>query len=299
MTIEEIFRSAGAQGWLCVQSAESPAEVAIDADAPVVAASVIKVLIAIAAESAFDRGDLDPTGLVTLAAADRTPGPVGFSLFEDDVSVSGRDLVSMMLTISDNMAADTLLRMVGLDRVNRLAGDLGLSGTEVVSDLATMITSAARGAGFLDWAAMAAWTGSEHPVDEREQVQARVAAASALDPTCATRTTARDMCHLLRLIWEDRAGPAPACERVRLHLSRQLTRHRLAAAFPTPARVAAKSGGLFGIVRNEVGVIEQPSGQRFYAAVFTRTDPQADEASVNSAIAAAAAASVRKCSTSR
>lgn len=302
MRIEEIFRRADTQGWLCVQkadpsaSSETPGEVTIEADEPVVAASVIKVLIAIAAESAFARGDLDPTGLVTLAAAERTPGPVGFSLFEDDVSVSGRDLVSTMLTISDNAAADALLGMVGRERCNELAIELGLGGTEIVSDLGAMINSVTRVAGFIDWAAMTHWSESEQSEDERERVRRRVAAATALDPTRATRTTARDMCRLLRLIWEDRAGPAPACGRVRVHLSRQLTRNRLAAAFPSPARVAAKSGGLFGVVRNEIGVIDQPGGQRFYAAVFTRADPQADEARVNAAIGAAAAEGVLRCS---
>lgn len=39
------------------------------------------------------------------------------------------------------------------------------------------------------------------------------------------------------------------------------TRHRLAAAFPRPARVAAKGGSLVGVVRNEIGVIEYPNGR--------------------------------------
>jgi beta-lactamase class A len=118
-----------------------------------------------------------------------------------------------------------------------------------------------------------------------------VRAAAALDPSRATRTTARDMCRLLRMIWDDQAGPSVACARVRMHMARQLTRHRLAAAFPS-CRVAAKSGGVLGVVRNEVGVIEQPDGQRFYVAVFTQSDPGANEGNVNTAIGRAAAAAV-------
>ena len=294
--ITDIFRRAAVQGSLCVQAAESSAEVALDADEPVVAASVIKVLIAVAAESAFARGDLDPSTRVLLKAAGRTPGPAGFSLYDDDVSVSGRDLVSAMLTISDNVAADALLGLVGRQRCNEVAIQLGLGGTEIVSDLATMINFLADAAGFADWAAMTRWSGSDQPEDARDRVRAAVAGCAALDPARATRTTAHDMCRLLRLIWEDRAGPASACARVRSHLSRQLTRNRLAAGFPAPARVAAKSGGLLGVVRNEVGVIEQPDGRVFYASVFTRAESNATEAAVNAAIGAAAAEGVRRCS---
>jgi beta-lactamase class A len=39
-------------------------------------------------------------------------------------------------------------------------------------------------------------------------------------------------------------------------VGQQLTKHRLAAGFPPPARVHAKSGSLVGVVRNEIGVIE-------------------------------------------
>jgi len=75
-------------------------------------------------------------------------------------------------------------------------------------------------------------------------------------------------------------------------MARQLTRHRLASAFPPPARVAAKSGGLLGVVRNKIGVIDQPDGQRFYAAVFTRSDSEGGETRVNAAIGAAAVSAV-------
>ena len=291
--VEDVFAQADCRGWLCVQSADPVREVEVRADDPVVAASVIKVLIAVAAEAAFARGDLDPERRLTLSAAGRTPGPVGFSLFCDDVTVSGRDLVSAMLTISDNVAADALLGLVGLHRTNELAHDLGLTGTVIVSDLATMIDSVARAAGFADWAAMTRWSESHPTPAARERVDAGIRGAAALDPTRATRTTAQDMCRLLRLIWEDRAGPAEACGRVRGHLGRQLTRNRLAAGFPPSARVAAKSGGLLGIVRNEIGVIEDPAGRRHYAAVFTRSAGAAGgDAEVNAAIGRAAAVAV-------
>jgi beta-lactamase class A len=101
------------------------------------------------------------------------------------------------------------------------------------------------------------------------------------------------MATLLRLIWSDGAGPAPACQRVRQLMSRQLTRHRLAAAFAPPIRVAAKSGSLVGIVRNEIGVVEYPDRRGYAVAVFTQVrEPWHPDATVNTVIGTTAAAAI-------
>jgi beta-lactamase class A len=76
-------------------------------------------------------------------------------------------------------------------------------------------------------------------------------------------------------------------------MASQLTRQRLAAAFASPARVAAKSGGLLGVYRHEVGVIAYPDGRWYTAAVFTQaTDASRGEVAVNAAIGRAAAQAV-------
>ncbi len=51
------------------------------------------------------------------------------SLWQDDAEVSARDLVVASLTISDNAATDTLLDLVGVERVNAFTRRLGLNGT--------------------------------------------------------------------------------------------------------------------------------------------------------------------------
>ena len=114
---------------LCVQSLDGHAEVDLRADVPVVPASVVKVQVALEAETWFADGRLDAGEPVRLSAANRTFGPTGISLFDDDAVVSWRDLVVLMLTISDNHATDTLLRRVGVDAVNATAARLGLAST--------------------------------------------------------------------------------------------------------------------------------------------------------------------------
>jgi beta-lactamase class A len=291
--VEDLFEQAGCTGQLCVQSLDGTQELAVDADRPAVSASVVKVPVALEAEKQFAEGRLDPRERVTLAAADRAPGPTGFSLFQDDVGVSLRDLTVAMLTISDNAATDALLGRIGIDAVNAACVRLGLAGTVVAADLRTIVNSIGRDAGFRDWDTMVAWAAQPHAKDDEDQMSRRVAAASALIPARTTRTTPRDMATLLRLIWSGQAGPQRACQRVRQIMHRQLTRHRLAAAFPPPARVAAKSGSLVGVVRNEIGVVEYPDGRGYAAAVFTQAHrPWRGDAAINAAIGAAAAAAV-------
>src|SRR5262249_49175471 len=151
----------------------------------------------------------------------RTAGPTGFSLFEDDVEASVRDLVSAMLTISDNHATDALLNRVGIDAVNHRMRNLGLFDTMIVADLRTTVESIPQDAGFDSWAQMSAWSAADPSAAEVAAATQRVREARALDPARANRTTARDMVRLLQLIWTDQAGPAAACARVRLHMSRQ------------------------------------------------------------------------------
>lgn len=289
--IGTLFEQAGCTGTLCVRSLDDGAEVVLRADEPVVPSSVVKVQVALEAESRFADGRLDPREHVRLGDAERTFGPVGTSLFDDEAVISLRDLVVLMLTISDNPATDALLRRVGVDAVNATAARLGLGRTVVEWDLKTMLDSVGQDVGHADWEDFFHWSAGAS-ADEAARADERVLASRALDPARGTRTTARDMVDLLQLIWTDQAGPAAACARVRTVMGRQLTRHRIASGFRRPVRVAAKSGSLLGVVRNEIGVVSYPDGRRYAAAVFTRSPLGSDDAGINRAIGAAAARAV-------
>ena len=289
--IRAVFRQAGCAGTLYVQSLDGDADIGLAADEPVTPASVVKVQIALEVETWFADRRLDPAEPVTLSASGRTFGPTGVSLFDDDAVVSWRDLVVLMLTISDNHATDTLLRRVGVGAVNATAARLGLASTVIESDVRTMLDSVGQDLGCASWADLLAWeTGAS--AEESADADQRLLAACALDPARGTRTTARDMVCLLRLIWTGQAGPATACNRVKALMTRQLTRHRIASAFRPPVKVAAKSGSLLGIVRNEIGVISYPDGRQYAAAVFTRSPPGSDDAAISHAIGAATAQAV-------
>jgi beta-lactamase class A len=292
--IDEVFARAGCRGWLSAQEVDGPGEVALGGDEPVVAASVAKVPVALEFFRQVEAGRLVATERVRLRPGELTPGPVGFPTFADEVEVSLRDLARMMLVISDNAATDILLDRMGVPAVNTRVAALGLTDTVVVGTLRELVASIGRDLGFAGWSELQ--EAADDPRASPEYVadlRRRLVTASAFDPRRTTRTTARDMCALLGLIWRDEAGPPRACARVRELMAAQVTRHRLASGFPAGVKVSAKSGSLLGIVRNEVGVVQYPDGARYAVAVFTRADePFRNDSEINAAIGTAAAQAV-------
>ena len=130
--------------------------------------------------------------------------------------------------------------------------------------------------------------------DQVAALRQRLPGVSAMDPARTNATTAREMATLMSRVWRDDAGPSAACADLRSVMATQLTRHRIAAGFPFDVTVAANSGGLLGIVRNEIGVVSYPDGGRYALAAFTRAEqPYDNDHGINEAIAAACAEAVR------
>ncbi|MGK5450168.1 serine hydrolase [Streptomyces radiopugnans] len=260
--VEREFGALGARVRLHARCVDCGRQTGTGADEPVVLASVVKVplVLEFARQAAY--GQLDPAERVLVRQADRLGG-TGTAGCRDDVEMSLRDLAFLALSVSDNTAADVLFRRVGTDTVALLARELGLEGTRIAGSPRDLLESVLAEVGAADPAAFAA----VYPTLSPE----RIRSLPTSDPRRTNSGTARDMTRLLALIWTDRAGPPRACAEVRDLMARQVSWHRLAAAFPEEVAVAAKSGTLPG-VRNEIGVVSPPGGGRYAVAVFTETE---------------------------
>ena len=294
MPVADLFEELDVTGMAYAAPIDGGAGVGLAEHDLATPASVMKIQVALTVENGIADGSITGTDLRTLPADRRTPGPVGVSLLRDDVRMSVRDLVSMMLTISDNVATDELISVAGLDRINRTTESLGMRQTRVAADLRTMLDDMAEEAGFGDYPTMIRHEPDRDGPPSDQEVRVRLATTAALDPERGTRTTAFETVSLLRAIWRDEAGPKAASAAVRRHLGQQLTRHRIASGFGSDVSVAAKSGGLMGVVRNEAGVVAFPDGKAYAVAVFTRRDPRShvDLAAIDPGIGAVARALV-------
>ena len=269
--IDELFNTAGCTGAIHVSRLSDGAEFALRADDVWLAASVIKVAIGLEFYAQVGDGRLDPTRMVLLNPDLRTPGPTGVSAADDPVTMSLRDLCAAMLAVSDNAATDAVLDVVGTAAVNNRLAGLGCTSTVLVESIADSIDALAVDLGFADYATLLRAQAGELGLQAKQAStdQERIRAARVLDPAQATRTTARDMTNLLRAVWQGEAASETACASLRRAMAAQVTR-RLAPAVPEGGHLAAKSGSLFGRVRNEIGVITTPGDDCYALAVLTR-----------------------------
>ncbi|MCZ9351729.1 class A beta-lactamase-related serine hydrolase [Streptomyces mutabilis] len=251
------FADAGVTGWLHAVDIDSGAQVEAGADQPVCTASVHKVCVLVTLHELAAAGEIDLTEQVECPPAGRTLGPTGLAAMLDPVRLSLRDAALLMMSVSDNTAADLLLRRVGLDAVNRTTARLGLTRTRAVYGFAEMLGTMREDAGP---------TGARALTDPHVITRLR-----ALDPARTNRSTPRDMTRLLSALWRDEACPSEYSAAMRRVMGLQVWPHRLASGFPfDDVHVAGKTGTL-PTLRNEVGVVEYPDGGRYAVAVFTRT----------------------------
>lgn len=273
--IRAAFDAAKVDGFLHAIDVDDGRELTYQGDQLVVLASVFKVPLLVEFERQVASGEIDPTARARVPASFRVPGPTGLSCMLDDVDLSWRDLVQIMIAVSDNTATDFLGEKLGLDNVNATLRTLGLSKTAIIGDCRDILRTFAEDIG-------GSWP--PRPGDRDRAIKAGAEALRtnrALRPETSVRSTPEEMARLLTLIWRDEAGPKEACAEMRRVLLTQVWRDRLRSGFDGDEQIGGKTGTLFGI-RNEIGVVDVPNRGRVAVAVFTRslqprwTDPAAD-----------------------
>lgn len=111
-------------------------EIAIDSDKVFETFSVIKLAIAAEVMHQIEQGKFSLSGRIPLTAAnERLPSGVLYAL-DPGLTPTVKDLLTLMIIISDNEATDVLADKVGRDKVTAYAHSLGLTNTSIeFSDL--------------------------------------------------------------------------------------------------------------------------------------------------------------------
>ncbi|BBZ29391.1 serine hydrolase [Mycolicibacterium madagascariense] len=261
--IAAVFADAGATGWLHAVAVDgsSTGEVNVDGDRPVALASVYKLPLLVAMMRMVDGGRLDLTERVTLRPTDRTAGPSGISALLDDVTMSWRDLAAMMMSVSDNAAADAILQRVGVDEVADALSALGLTRSRILGGTADAYRLLHVDTGTTNLAAaLDALADADRPPDPR-----------AYDPLQSSSATAREMTTLLRTIWTDVAASPASCATIRRLMSLQVRSNRIASGFAFAGVSVAGKTGTMGALRHDVGVVRFDGERPYAVAVFTQS----------------------------
>ena len=98
---------------------------------PVVAASVIKIPIMMEAFRQFENGELNPRQTYQIKAEDKMPSCGALNRMHDGLEVTMRDLVELMIVLSDNTATNILIDILGIARVNATLEAEGLKVTRL------------------------------------------------------------------------------------------------------------------------------------------------------------------------
>jgi beta-lactamase class A len=127
-------RSVNATWGIYVKSLETGEEVAIDADRQMETMSTIKIPLMIEAFEQIKAGKFKLTDKYTFVEADSEPGTGTIQRLDYGAVMTVKDLITMMIIVSDNTATEVLYRMVGgPEVVNARMQALGLKTTRAMN----------------------------------------------------------------------------------------------------------------------------------------------------------------------
>jgi beta-lactamase class A len=133
-SIERTTKSVNATWGIYVKSLQTGEEIAIDADRQMETMSTIKIPLMIEVFAQIRAGKFNLTDKYTFVQADSQPGTGTIQRLDPGAVMTVKDLITMMIIVSDNTATEVLYRMVGgPDAVNTRMQALGLPKTRAMN----------------------------------------------------------------------------------------------------------------------------------------------------------------------
>lgn len=223
-------------------------------------ASVYKIPVMVEVYRQADEGRFKMTDRIALNDRQRIIGSGVLQKLDAGLAPTIRDLVMLMIIISDNMATHVLTELVGAVNVTATMRRLGLADIHVVLSMPQLF---AHGFGLPpepapDYAAMQAAT-KRQAADYDSLLFART-------PTNTT-SSAADMAALSAMVYRNEAGTAASCADMMTILRAQQSRERVPRFLPNGA--VANKTGTFGGVRNDAGVILRSETDAISFGLFT------------------------------
>ena len=212
-----------------VRSFEGETLFEVNADSVFPAASTIKVPLLIRALQRVQAGELHLEQRIQLRASDRVTGSGILRDLEEGLALTLRDVLTLMIIVSDNTATNMVIDQLGIGDVNAFLERHGWTSTHLVGRL-------------------------QVPTDP---------ALPSSNPTRRNHTSADDMVDMLRRLVTGELLSAEWTDVAINILSRQHYTDLLGRHLPRDEqgemvyRLASKSGALMG-VRHDVGVVWTP-----------------------------------------
>jgi beta-lactamase class A len=241
-SIERTTRSVNATWGIYVKSLDTGEEVAIDADRPMEKMSTIKIPLMIECLEQIKAGKFKLTDKYTFASADSQPGTGTIQRLDPGAIMTVKDLITMMIIVSDNTATEVLYRMVGgPDAVNARMQALGLQKTRAMN-------------------VPSKWFPALRSAPTTEQFYRDGKNPFGL-------STPREMGRLLEMMERGTLVDRESSELMLRIMRAQLYRTRI-PRYVTAYTIPHKTGDFLPYVGDDVGVLEAP-GRTIVVSVFT------------------------------
>jgi beta-lactamase class A len=241
-SIERIADDVQATWGIYVKSLETGEEIAIGADRQMDTMSVIKIPLMVEVFEQVKAGTFKLDDKYALAKEDVLPGTGVMRSLDPGDSFTVRDLVTLMIIVSDNTATDVLYRMVGgPESVTRRMQALGLKQT--------VAPATAR-----------AWFDALQAAPSPAQFHREAKHPYGL-------SSPREIGQLLEMMERGTLVDKPSSDLMLQAMRGQLYRTRI-PRYLSGFRVPHKTGDFLPYIGNDVGVLEAP-GTRVVVSIFT------------------------------
>ena len=248
--LEEILKNYPGELGLYVKNLNSGECFEWNAEESFPTASVIKLPLLVTIFDKIEKGELNLDQRFLFRGSFSKIFATGFfKFFKDEPEVSLRDLLSAMIFVSDDVATDFLLDLVGLDSVNLMMENLGCSSTHVCFNMG-------------NWHYNMVYMGDRLPNDDNDKLASEryrkgekdlegVSWSKSLRNDVAS---AKDMAKLLEGMYRGEIVSSHASGQMIALLNQCTSRNRIREYLKRDIEVAHKTGGSFGI-KNDVGII--------------------------------------------
>jgi beta-lactamase class A len=235
-------RSVNATWGIYVKSLETGEEIAVDADRQMETMSTIKIPLMIEALEQIKAGKFKLTDKYTFVEKDSEPGTGTIQRLDYGAVMTVKDLITMMIIVSDNTATEVLFRMVGgPEVVNARMQALGLKTTRAMN-------------------VPSKWFPALRSAPTTEQFYR--------DGTFPFGySTPREMGRLLEMMERGTLVDKPSSDLMLRIMRGQLYRTRI-PRYVTGYSIPHKTGDFLPYVGDDVGVLEAP-GKTIVLTVFT------------------------------
>jgi beta-lactamase class A len=235
-------RSINATWGIYVKSLETGEEIAVDADRQMETMSTIKIPLMIEAFEQIKAGKFKLTDKYTFVEKDSEPGTGTIQRLDYGAVMTVKDLITMMIIVSDNTATEVLFRMVGgPEAVNARMQALGLKTTRAMN-VPSKWFPALRAA----------------PTTEQFYRDGKFPFGFS---------TPREMGRLLEMMERGTLVDKPSSDLMLRIMRGQLYRTRI-PRYATGYTIPHKTGDFLPYVGDDVGVLEAP-GKTIVLSVFT------------------------------